>query len=102
MSTRSRVSLGTTARTGAICPESGVWEVVGTPSTTARSRVATACHRMGYLAPEAIRVAGRRWAAGVARPIAVLSSGRARLPPACSPPGVSHPLRMVHRSHFES
>lgn len=27
--------LGTTARTGERCPESGVWEVVGTPSTTA-------------------------------------------------------------------
>lgn len=31
----SRKQLGTTARTGQICPESGVWEVVGTPSTTA-------------------------------------------------------------------
>jgi hypothetical protein len=27
--------LGTTARTGESCPESGVWEVVGSPSTTA-------------------------------------------------------------------
>lgn len=27
--------LGTTARTGEICPESGVWKVMGTPSTTA-------------------------------------------------------------------
>jgi hypothetical protein len=27
--------IGTTARTGEKCPESGVWEVVGTPSTTA-------------------------------------------------------------------
>jgi hypothetical protein len=27
--------VGTTAKTGEICPESGVWEVVGTPSTTA-------------------------------------------------------------------
>lgn len=27
--------LGTTRRTGQTCPESGVWEVVGTPSTTA-------------------------------------------------------------------
>jgi hypothetical protein len=35
MSTRSRVPLGTTARTGEVCPESGVWEVVGTPTTTA-------------------------------------------------------------------
>ncbi|MFI7536262.1 hypothetical protein [Streptosporangium sp. NPDC049376] len=28
-------SLGSTARTGEKCPASGVWEVVGTPSTTA-------------------------------------------------------------------
>lgn len=35
MATRARVPLGTTARTGEVCPESGVWEVVGTPSTTA-------------------------------------------------------------------
>lgn len=27
--------VGTTAKTGEICPESGVWTVVGTPSTTA-------------------------------------------------------------------
>ncbi|RMU01249.1 hypothetical protein ALP36_200078 [Pseudomonas syringae pv. coriandricola] len=27
--------VGTTAKTGENCPESGVWEVVGTPSTTA-------------------------------------------------------------------
>jgi hypothetical protein len=27
--------IGTTAKTGENCPESGVWEVVGTPSTTA-------------------------------------------------------------------
>lgn len=27
--------IGTTAKTGEKCPESGVWEVVGTPSTTA-------------------------------------------------------------------
>ncbi|MCR6720277.1 MAG: hypothetical protein NVV59_08250 [Chitinophagaceae bacterium] len=27
--------IGTTARTGEICPESGVWQVMGTPSTTA-------------------------------------------------------------------
>jgi hypothetical protein len=27
--------IGTTAQTGGKCPESGVWEVVGTPSTTA-------------------------------------------------------------------
>jgi hypothetical protein len=27
--------IGTRARTGETCPESGVWKVVGTPSTTA-------------------------------------------------------------------
>ena len=27
--------VGTTARTGEKCPESGVWKVQGTPSTTA-------------------------------------------------------------------
>jgi hypothetical protein len=27
--------IGSTATTGQICPESGVWEVVSTPSTTA-------------------------------------------------------------------
>ncbi len=31
----SRSPIGTTARTGEKCPESGVWKVVGTPSTTA-------------------------------------------------------------------
>ena len=31
----ARSPIGTTARTGQTCPESGVWEVVGTPSTTA-------------------------------------------------------------------
>ncbi|RKQ68335.1 hypothetical protein [Oceanibaculum indicum] len=30
-----RVPLGTIARTGSICPESGVWQVVGYPTTTA-------------------------------------------------------------------
>ena len=35
MVTRSRVPIGTTARTGEKCPEYGVWAVVGTPSTTA-------------------------------------------------------------------
>lgn len=30
-----KAPLGTTARTGEKCPESGVWAVVGTPSTTA-------------------------------------------------------------------
>ncbi len=28
-------ALGTRATTGQICPESGVWKVVGTPTTTA-------------------------------------------------------------------
>jgi hypothetical protein len=32
---KTRVPLGTIAKTGEICPESGVWEVIGTPSTTA-------------------------------------------------------------------
>lgn len=27
--------VGTRARTGEICPESGVWKVIGTPTTTA-------------------------------------------------------------------
>lgn len=27
--------IGTRAKTGEICPESGTWKVVGTPSTTA-------------------------------------------------------------------
>ncbi len=31
----SKKPIGTTAKTGEKCPESGVWEVVGTPSTTA-------------------------------------------------------------------
>lgn len=35
MSTRPRSPIGTTARTGERCPESGDWEVVGSPSTTA-------------------------------------------------------------------
>jgi len=30
-----KAPLGTTARTGQKCPESGVWKVVGSPSTTA-------------------------------------------------------------------
>jgi hypothetical protein len=29
------MSIGRTARTGEVCPESGVWKVEGTPSTTA-------------------------------------------------------------------
>ncbi|WP_186775179.1 hypothetical protein [Allorhodopirellula solitaria] len=31
----SRSPLGTRVQTGSVCPESGVWKVVGTPSTTA-------------------------------------------------------------------
>lgn len=27
--------VGTTAKTGEVCPESGVWKVLGIPSTTA-------------------------------------------------------------------
>jgi len=30
-----RSPIGTTARTGQNCPESGVWQVVGYPTTTA-------------------------------------------------------------------
>jgi hypothetical protein len=33
--TASRKPIGTTAKTGETCPESGVWKVIGTPSTTA-------------------------------------------------------------------
>jgi len=32
---RSKKPIGTKASTGEVCPESGVWEVIGTPSTTA-------------------------------------------------------------------
>jgi hypothetical protein len=35
MSSNSKAPLGTTAKTGQKCPESGVWRVIGTPSTTA-------------------------------------------------------------------
>jgi hypothetical protein len=35
MSVRARSPLGTTARTGETCPESGIWKVLGYPSTTA-------------------------------------------------------------------
>jgi hypothetical protein len=35
MNTSTKSPIGTTAKTGATCPESGVWKVVGTPSTTA-------------------------------------------------------------------
>ena len=31
----ARKPIGTTAKTGEVCPESGVWKVQGTPSTTA-------------------------------------------------------------------
>ena len=31
----NKVRLGTKARTGSTCPESGIWRVEGTPSTTA-------------------------------------------------------------------
>lgn len=32
---QTKKPIGTTGRTGEICPESGVWEVVGYPTTTA-------------------------------------------------------------------
>jgi hypothetical protein len=35
MPTGVRLPLGATAHTGQRCPESGVWRVVGTPTTTA-------------------------------------------------------------------
>jgi hypothetical protein len=35
MLTRSNVPIGTTARTGERCPESGEWHVVGYPTTSA-------------------------------------------------------------------
>jgi hypothetical protein len=31
----SKAPIGTTGTTGQSCPESGIWKVVGTPSTTA-------------------------------------------------------------------
>ena len=31
----SKAPIGTRCKTGEVCPESGVWQVVGTPSTTA-------------------------------------------------------------------
>ncbi|NLR69832.1 hypothetical protein HGI47_02935 [Novosphingobium sp. ERN07] len=31
----ARKPIGTTARTGEVCPESGVWQSIDTPSTTA-------------------------------------------------------------------
>lgn len=30
-----KAPLGTTARTGQKCPESGIWNVIGTPTTSA-------------------------------------------------------------------
>ena len=35
MAIATRLPLGTTARTGEICPESGVWQAASSPSTTA-------------------------------------------------------------------
>ena len=35
MTTLTRKPIGTSARTGEICPESGVWQALSTPSTTA-------------------------------------------------------------------
>ncbi len=35
MTSSQRAQIGTTATTGQKCPESGVWKVVGTPTTTA-------------------------------------------------------------------
>lgn len=35
MNYMTRLPVGTTARTGEICPESGVWKSLSTPSTTA-------------------------------------------------------------------
>lgn len=34
-SNKMAMPIGTTAKTGEKCPESGVWQVVGTPTTTA-------------------------------------------------------------------
>lgn len=35
MTLLTRARIGTRAHTGEVCPESGVWQVVGTPTTTA-------------------------------------------------------------------
>jgi hypothetical protein len=35
MNVHAKVPVGTKCRTGEVCPESGVWKVEGTPSTTA-------------------------------------------------------------------
>ena len=39
----TKSKIGMRARTGEICPESGVWQVEGSPSTTAPSLRATEC-----------------------------------------------------------
>ena len=31
----AKVPIGTTKKTGEVCPESGIWKTTGTPSTTA-------------------------------------------------------------------
>jgi hypothetical protein len=33
--TTARAAVGTTAKTGSTCPESGIWKVMGSPTTTA-------------------------------------------------------------------
>ena len=38
--------IGTTARTGEKCPESGIWKVIGSPSTTAPIAKGIQCHHM--------------------------------------------------------
>lgn len=35
MGTSTKTPIGTVAKTGSVCPESGVWKVDGWPSTTA-------------------------------------------------------------------
>jgi hypothetical protein len=35
MNTSTKVPIGTTRKTGQKCPESGIWKVVGNPTTTA-------------------------------------------------------------------
>lgn len=35
LTTARKAPIGTTARTGETCPESGVWKALSTPSTTA-------------------------------------------------------------------
>lgn len=36
----ARAPIGTTAKTGGVCPESGVWQVVGDPSPNAQAPIA--------------------------------------------------------------